>query len=84
MSERARRLAHLRDLEYRQAELETVCNANVLSIRSLLDLTMHDSVAQMDISKAVRILSETHTKHTEIIKLQRQIDTLRDELGVHA
>jgi hypothetical protein len=82
MSERARRLAHLRDLEYHQAELEAVCNANVFQIRSLLDPTMHESVAHMDIAKAVGLLSETHGKQREIIKLQRAIDTLREELGV--
>ncbi len=82
MSERAARLAKLRELEHQYAELDAICIADLHKVRELLDLLTHDDVTRMDLTKALGVLQETVTRVAEMKSLLKQVTVLREELGL--
>lgn len=82
MSERAKHLARLRELERRDAEIDAMASDDLRIARDLLDPLMHSDVRRVDVDAALAILTTTKGRIAELNALAKQIHALKAELGV--
>lgn len=82
MSERAERLAILREKEHRYEELVSLVVADNIIVRRHLDPLTHEDVTTINYHQACEHINNARDKQAELLELNASIVTLKDELGL--
>jgi hypothetical protein len=82
MSEREKRFGVLREKEQRLSELEETPLILNATIRGALDPLTHDWPLEIDYSRILDRARTAHEKSQEGLRLKKQVETIKAELGV--